>query len=157
MIKTVEGNLYTFLVEKLKEKNVAIYRGVLPESLHTDVEKGSKGISFPFVLLRIVHFEQTQEGIDSYDAFIDVELWIGTKELDYIQHLEIGDYLRKEFLRTSTVNNRFALDQSEPYTTDFYSEEKDPFFFSVSKFKVFGCPEQSEVLLKIKGGNIINV
>ena len=153
MIRTVEENLYNFLVEKLKEKNITVYRGVLPESRYSDREKGNKGISFPFVLLRIVHFEQTREGINSYDAFIDVELWIGTKEIDYIQHLEIGDFLRKEFLKASTVNNKFAIDQSEAYTTDFYSEEKDPFFFSISKFKVLGCPEQSEVLINFRGGN----
>ena len=153
MIKTIEENLYNFLVEKLKGKNINVYRGVLPDNRYVDREKGNKTNNyFPFVLLRIVHFEQTREGINSYDAFLNVELWIGTKEIEYIQHLEIGDFLREEFLKTSTVNNKFAIDQSEPYTTDFYSEEKDPFFFSISRFKVLGCPEQSEVLINFLGG-----
>lgn len=150
MIRTIENFLYEFLAEKLKDKNINLYRGVLPEQRHSDREEGKK-ISdlFPFVLLRLTEFKQIRTGIDSYDVPVDFEIWIGTKmeeEKDYLKNLDIGDYLKKEFLKQSTVDKKFAVDQSYPFSVEFFNDESYPFFYSVCRFKVFGIPDTSEII-----------
>lgn len=114
MIIEVEKLIFDFLVEKLKDKKVTVYHGLLPEINHEDREEGkSEKDLFPFAILRVTKFEQTRNGIDSYDVPVDLEVWIGTKmedEKDYLNNLSIGDYLKKEFLNESTVDGKFAVD-----------------------------------------------
>lgn len=153
MIMTIEQRLYDFLCEKLKDKGFNVYRGFLPENDHETREQSNKKKNeyFPFVILRITHFEQSRVGIDTYLTPIDFELWIGTKEdkeEDYIKNLSIGDFLRKELLIQSTQDKLFAIDASYPFTVDFYSEESEPYFYSMCKFRAFGIPEESEIVQK---------
>ncbi|MBR8700239.1 hypothetical protein IX317_000639 [Fusobacterium sp. DD29] len=149
MISDVEKSLFQFLKGILTDKGVNVYRGVLPDNNHLDRENGKKTNEyFPFVLIRISHFEQSRSGIDVYDAFADIELWIGTKEQDYLEHLELGDYLRGKFLETSTIDGKYAVKQEIPFSVDFYADDKEPFYFSTARFRV-SCPAtQSEIINK---------
>lgn len=152
MIKKVEEWLFAFLTEKLKGKEVHLFRGFLPEQKHEDRENGHKTNDyFPFVILRVTNFEQTRTGQDCYDVPISFELWIGTKaekEEEYLDNLEIGDFLRRELLKKSTKDGSFAIDQSKGFAVDFYSDQLDPYFYSRCNFTVFGVPEVSGVAEK---------
>lgn len=149
MIKDIEEKIYQFLIEILKEKKVQVFRGMLPEKNHEDREKGKQSEDyFPFVLLRVTHFEQTRAGFDAYDTHIDFEFWIGTKEEkeeNYINNLELGDFLREKMLEQSTRDNGFALDQAKGFQVDFYSDQAEPYFYSKCQFTTFGIPATSIV------------
>ena len=74
MIIEVEKLVFDFLVEKLKDKKVTVYHGLLPEINHEDREEGkSEKDLFPFAILRVTKFEQTRNGIDNYDVPVDLE------------------------------------------------------------------------------------
>lgn len=152
MIVKVENLVYDFLVEKLKDKNIKVYHGLLPKIKHEDKEEGkSEKDLFPFAILRVTKFEQTRKGIDNYDVPIDFEIWLGSKmddDNDYLANLSIGDYLKKEFLNESTVDGKFAVDQSFPFSIEYFSAEAEPYFYSVCRFRVFGIAEESEILKK---------
>ena len=71
MILEVEKLIFDFLVEKLKDRNITVYHGLLPEVNHEDREEGkSEKDLFPFAVLRVTKFEQTRNGIDSYDVTV---------------------------------------------------------------------------------------
>lgn len=150
MIIEVEKLIFDFLTEKLKDKKVTVYHGLLPEINHEDREEGkSEKDLFPFAILRVTKFEQTRNGIDNYDVPVDLEVWIGTKmenEKDYLSNLSIGDFLKKEFLNESTVDGKFAVDQSYPFSIEYFTAEAEPYFYSVCRFRVFGVPDASEVV-----------
>lgn len=152
MILEVEQLVFDFLVEKLKEKKITVYHGLLPEINHEDREEGkSEKDLFPFAILRVTKFEQTRNGIDSYDVPIDLEVWLGSKmedERDYLNNLAVGDYLKKEFLNESTVDGKFAVDQSFPFSIEYFTAEAEPYFYSVCRFRVFGIHEESEIVKK---------
>ena len=141
MILEVEKLIFDFLVEKLKDKNITVYHGLLPEINHEDREEGkSEKDLFPFAILRVTKFEQTRNGIDSYDVPVDLEVWLGSK-MDKEE-----DYLKKEFLNESTVDGKFAIDQSFPFSIEYFTAETEPYFYSVCRFRVFGIPDTSEII-----------
>lgn len=150
MILEVEQLIFDFLVEKLKDKNITVYRGLLPEINHEDREEGkSEKDLFPFAILRVTKFEQIRNGIDNYEVPVDLEVWLGSKmenEKDYLYNLSVGDYLKKEFLNESTVDGKFAVDQSFPFSIEYFTAEAEPYFYSLCRFRVFGIPEESQIV-----------
>ena len=149
MIQHTEKHLYDFLKKIMKDKGFNVYRGFLPQNNFEDRENGKKTNEyFPFVILRVLEFSQEREGINSYNAFADFEIWIGTKEdkeEDYLNNLAIGDYIREKLLEESTVNGSFAVDQSEEYKVTFYSDASDPYFYSRIEFTVYAEPITSKI------------
>lgn len=150
MIITVEKMLYDFLEKKLDGKGIKVYRGLLPETKHSDREEGKeKNKLFPFALLRLNEFKQTRTNTSGYDVPVDFEIWIGTKletEEDYLKNLEIGDYLKQEFLNNSLLDGKFSVDQSFPFSVEYFSDEMYPYFYSLCKFRVYGIPTTSDVV-----------
>lgn len=149
MIQHTEKHLYNFLTKIMEDKGFNVYRGFLPQNNFEDRENGKKTNEyFPFVILRVLEFSQEREGINSYNAFADFEIWIGTKEdkeEDYLNNLAVGDYIREKLLEESTVNGSFAVDQSEEYKVTFYSDASDPYFYSRIEFKVYAEPITSKI------------
>jgi len=149
MIQHTEKHLYDFLKKIMENKGFNVYRGFLPQNNFEDRENGKKTNEyFPFVILRVLEFSQEREGINSYNAFADFEIWIGTKEdkeEDYLNNLAIGDYIREKLLEESTVNGSFAVVQSEEYKVTFYSDASDPYFYSRIEFTVYAEPITSKI------------
>ena len=149
MIQHTEKHLYDFLKKIMEDKGFNVYRGFLPQNNFEDRENGKKTNEyFPFVILRVLEFSQEREGINSYNAFADFEIWIGIKEdkeEDYLNNLAIGDYIREKLLEESTVNGSFAVDQSEEYKVTFYSDASDPYFYSRIEFTVYAEPITSKI------------
>nr|DAM38067.1 MAG TPA: tail completion protein [Caudoviricetes sp.] len=149
MIQHTEKHLYDFLKKIMENKGFNVYRGFLPQNNFEDRENGKKTNEyFPFVILRVLEFLQEREGINSYNAFANFEIWIGTKEdkeEDYLNNLAIGDYIREKLLEESTVNGSFAVDQSEEYKVTFYSDASDPYFYSRIEFTVYAEPITSKI------------
>ena len=149
MIQHTEKHLYNFLTKIMEDKGFNVYRGFLPQNNFEDRENGKKTNEyFPFVILRVLEFSQEREGINSYNAFADFEIWIGTKEdkeEDYLNNLAVGDYIREKLLEESTVNGSFAVDQSEEYKVTFYSDASDPYFYSRIEFTVYAEPITSKI------------
>nr|DAS86685.1 MAG TPA: hypothetical protein [Caudoviricetes sp.] len=150
MIVKTEEKIYNFLKGKLSYKGINVYRGTLPETKHSDREEREDVKKlFPFVLLRLTEFKQTRTGIDSYDVPVDFELWIGTKlddETDYLKNLEIGDYLKQEFLGLSSLEWGFSVDQSAPFSVEYFNDEMYPYFYSLCRFKIFGVADVTETM-----------
>ncbi|QXW65656.1 hypothetical protein KX935_07840 [Streptobacillus moniliformis] len=156
MIVNTERHLYDFLKriltkEKLKsfcdgiiDYDINIYRGFLPTNDFADRENGNKTNNyFPFVLLRIVNFSQETIGINSYEAPVDIEIWIGTKEEkeeDYIKNLALGDYIRQQLLSEVHKKGAFAVDVTKNFSVNFFSDKQEPFFYSKIDFVVYGEP-----------------
>ena len=149
MIQHTEKHLYDFLKKIMENKGFNVYRGFLPQNNFEDRENGKKtNEDFPFVILRVLEFSQEREGINSYNAFADFEIWIGTKEdkeEDYLNNLAVGDYIREKLLEESTVNGSFAVVQSEEYKVTFYSDASDPYFYSRIEFTVYAEPITSKI------------
>ena len=149
MIQHTEKHLYDFLKKIMENKGFNVYRGFLPQNNFEDRENGKKTNEyFPFVILRVLEFSQEREGINSYNAFADFEIWIGTKEdkeEDYLNNLAVGDYIREKLLEESTVNGSFAVVQSEEYKVTFYSDASDPYFYSRIEFTVYAEPITSKI------------
>jgi hypothetical protein len=149
MIQHTEKHLYDFLKKIMENKGFNVYRGFLPQNNFEDRENGKKTNEyFPFVILRVLEFSQEREGINSYNAFANFEIWIGTKEdkeEDYLNNLAIGDYIREKLLEESTINGNFAVVQSEEYKVTFYSDASDPYFYSRIEFTVYAEPITSKI------------
>ena len=149
MIQHTEKHLYDFLKKIMENKGFNVYRGFLPQNNFEDRENGKKTNEyFPFVILRVLEFSQEREGINSYNAFANFEIWIGTKEdkeEDYLNNLAIGDYIREKLLEESTINGSFAVVQSEEYKVTFYSDASDPYLYSRIEFTVYAEPITSKI------------
>lgn len=140
---TTESAIYSFLKEEFP--NINVYRGVLPDVKFSENEKES---IFPFALLRIASLEQVRAGINTYDTSLEFEVWIGSKEEEYIEHIRLGEKMLKILCRNGSVDKKFSLNEEIPVNLTFHSEEKQPFLFSVLTFTAFGCPEESQILKK---------
>ena len=149
MIKHTEQHLYNFLKKIMEEKEFNVYRGFLPSNNFEDRENGKKTNDyFPFVILRVTDFSQERTGIQGYDSSADFEIWIGTKEEkeeDYLNNLNIGDYIREKLLEESAVSDSFAVDESKEFRVSFFSDRSEPYFFSKVTFSVYAEPITSNI------------
>lgn len=144
MIQHTEKHIYDFISEIMKNKGFNVYRGIIPSNDFEDRENGKKTNDyFPFVVIRVITFNQVTESIDYYDCDVDFEIWVGTKEdkeENYIKNLEIGDYIRQELLTESSKQGSFIINTNKEFKVTFHSDRNEPYFFSKITFSVYGEP-----------------
>lgn len=142
MIKAKEKQLYDFLNEILKDYKINIYRGVLPSQNFNNRlndytnNQNTKGL-FPFVLLKPTEYIQNRYNLSGYNAFLNVEIIVGTNSpSDYMKNLEISDYIKRKLLEKIVINNSFGIDQTKDFTIKFLETEQNDFFFSQINFTI---------------------